>query len=214
MILIALFAAAVQLPLVEVPVSKPGERFAVIVTGDGGWRHIDATIAERLRTHGIPTVGLDAAAYFRTRRTPEEMSKALESIIREYRGRWHRRQVLLIGYSRGADVLPFMINRLPQDLRSSISVIALLGLEPMVDFKLEPWWTLAAHLPSDEPQFAVKPEVDKLRGDRVVCIYGVDEKDSLCPQLGAGFTIIAEPGGHHFAGNYDALVDSILAKAR
>ncbi len=214
MILIALFAAAVQLPLVEVPVSKPGDCFAVIVTGDGGWRKIDAAIGQRLRTRGIPTVGLDAAAYFRTRRTPDEAAGALESIIREYRGRWHRDKVLLIGYSRGADVLPFMISRLPDDLRSSISIVALLGPEPAIDFKFNPWWTLAAHRRNKEQQFAVKPEVEKLRGDNVVCIYGVREKDSVCPQLDAAFTVIAEPGGHHFAGSYGALVESILARVR
>src|SRR5439155_23324602 len=43
---IALFFA-LALPLIEVPVSTPGDRFAVVVSGDGGWRKIDAAIAER-----------------------------------------------------------------------------------------------------------------------------------------------------------------------
>lgn len=213
MILLALLTLH-GLPLVEMPPKTVGDRFAVIISGDGGWRKIDEEMAQRLGEKNIPTVGLDAAAYFRKRRTPEEAAGALEWIIREYRIRWHRGSVILIGYSRGADVLPFMVNRLPNDLRPRISIIALLGPEPLIDFKYNPWWTLAAHRRSKEKQFAVMPEVERLRGENVVCIYGVKEKDSLCPQLGGAFTVVSEPGGHHFAGNYRQLADVILAAAK
>src|SRR5437868_5638789 len=136
---IALFFA-LALPLVEVPVSAPGGQFAVVVSGDGGWRKIDASLADRLRQRGIPTVGLDSAAYYRTRRTPEESAAALEAILREYSAKWQRPKAIVIGFSRGADVLPFMINRLPADVRSTISAIAILGPEPLIDFRFHPWW--------------------------------------------------------------------------
>ena len=64
--MIALFLA-VALPLVEVPASKPGRCFAVIVSGDGGWRKIDSAMAERLLTDDIPTVGLDTPASAQSR---------------------------------------------------------------------------------------------------------------------------------------------------
>jgi type IV secretory pathway VirJ component len=208
---IALFFA-LALPLIEVPVSTPGDRFAVVVSGDGGWRKIDSAIAERLRIREIPTVGLDTAAYYRTRRTPEESAAALEAIIREYRAKWHRDKVIVIGFSRGADVLPFMINRLPADVRGSIIVIALLGPEPLIDFRFHPWWDIFHR---SEPQFPVEPEIARLRGDNVVCVYGLREKDSLCPLLDRGaFTVMAEPGGHHFGGNYGPIVDAILARTK
>ena len=209
--MIALFFA-LALPLIEVPVSTQGDRFAVVVSGDGGWRKIDAAIAERLRMREVPTVGLDAAAFYRTRRTPEESAAALEAIIREYRAKWHRDKVIVVGFSRGADVLPFMINRLPADVRGSIIVIALLGPEPLIDFRFHPWWDIFHR---SEPQFPVEPEIARLRGENVVCVYGLREKDSLCPLLGRdAFTVIAEPGGHHFGGHYGPIVDAILARAK
>ena len=55
----------------------------------------------------------------RAERTPEESARALEGVIRAYKLRWHKDKVILIGYSRGADALPFMISRLPNDVRSS-----------------------------------------------------------------------------------------------
>ena len=119
----------------------------------------------------------------------------------------------MIGYSRGADVLPFMASRLPRDLRESTQLIALLGLEPTIDFKYAPAWSPAAYN-HKEPQYAVKPEVEKLRGQNVLCIFGAKEKDSLCHVLDPhAFKIVAEPGGHHFAGKYRDIADIILIES-
>jgi type IV secretory pathway VirJ component len=49
----------------------------------------------------------------------------------------------------------------------------------------------------------------------VLCIYGEDEHDSLCPKLDPGkFNIVRVKGGHHFDGNYAALADHILAASK
>jgi type IV secretory pathway VirJ component len=202
-----------DIPVIELPARKASDRFAVMITGDGGWRRIDSRVTEKLRTEGIAVVGFLTPDYFRTPRTPEESACALERVIRFYRLRWHREHVLLIGYSRGADVLPFMASRLPSDLRSSLRLIALLGLEPLIDFQYRPWWMLW-HT-AKTPQYAVEPEVEKLRGNNVVCIYGEREKDSLCRRLDrTAFKIVREPGGHHFAGRYRDVADVILSEAK
>lgn len=40
---------------------------------------------------------------------------------------WGRKWVLLIGYSLGADVMPFLAGRLPEDLRQQVAAVTLLG---------------------------------------------------------------------------------------
>jgi type IV secretory pathway VirJ component len=201
------------LPIVTLGANVPSDRFAVMITGDGGWRRIDQKITDRLRAAGIPIVGFIASDYYRKRRSPEESACALERVIRTYKIQWRKSKVLLIGYSRGADVLPFMASRLPRDLRESTQLIALLGLEPTIDFKYSPAWSLAAYT-HKEPQFPVKPEVEKLRGQNVLCIFGAKEKDSLCHVLDhRAFKIVAEPGGHHFAGKYRDIADVILIES-
>lgn len=198
------------IPVVTLDAKIPSDRFAVMITGDGGWRRIDQKITEGLRAAGIPIVGFIASDYYRTRRTPEESACALERVIRYYKLQWRKSKVLLIGYSRGADVLPFMASRLPRDLREDTQLIALLGLAPMIDFKYSPPWSLAAYN-HKETKYPVKPEVEKLRGQNVLCVYGTKEKDSLCQALDPhAFTIAEEPGGHHFAGKYRDIADIIL----
>jgi type IV secretory pathway VirJ component len=200
-------------PIIELPAAKTSDRFAVMLTGDGGWRRIDAKVTERLRLEGIPVVGFDVPKYFRTGRTPEGSACALEQVIRTYKTRWHKDKVILIGYSRGADVLPFMVTRLSSDTRASVQLIALLGLEPSVDFKFHPWWDLGRYV-HHEQQFRVLPEVQKLAGQNVLCVYGDAEKDTLCRQLDPSrFKIVAESGSHHFGGRYDAVAKAILSAA-
>jgi type IV secretory pathway VirJ component len=212
-ILLAISSCA-PAPTIELPAFKPSDRFAVMVTGDGGWRRIDAKVTDDLRSNGIPIVGFIASKYFQTGRTPEESACALAQLIRTYQERWHKRNVILIGYSRGADALPFMINRLPTDVRQSVRLTVLLGLEPRIDFEYHPYWTLA-HYFRHPPQYEVLPEVEKLSGQNVLCVYGEREKDTLCRKLDpTKFRIVREPGGHHFAGRYSAVGEAILNAAR
>ncbi len=179
-----------SLPLVETPPLRPGEPLAVFVSGDGGWRAIDRRIAQ----------GLHLAAFLR-RRTLQEAAAALQEIVERYSAAWHAPKVIVVGYSRGAGVLPFMINRLEPRWRNRIAVVALLGLEPTIDFQMTP-------LPTRE--IPVRGEIERLRGKRVLCFYGLNERDSLCRELSPGLAIaIAEPGAHHFNGNYDDLARTI-----
>src|SRR5256886_17508352 len=109
-----LFAAAVstaKLPLIEVPVMKgTSDTLVVFVSGDGGWAKIDKSISAVLADNGMPVVGLNALQYFWTKRTPETASRDLQSIIDRYLTGWKKSRLLLVGYSRGADVLPAMIS--------------------------------------------------------------------------------------------------------
>jgi type IV secretory pathway VirJ component len=199
-----------DLPLVELPATGAvTDVFALIVSGDGGWACIDRTIGDRLAAHGIAVVGFNSLEYFWTRRTPEGAARDLERILRYYLASWHKQKVVLIGYSRGADILPFMVTRLPEELQSRISLIVLMGptLAASFEFHLTDWlWNVSR--PHDLP---ILPEVEKLHPMKILCVYGEDEKDSLCRKLAPGLaTTLALPGGHHFGGNYDEIARRIL----
>ena len=194
------------LPLVELPSAGGGERFAVLLSGDGGWAGIDKGIAEALVQKDVPVVGFDSLRYFWSPRTPEGLARDLDRVIRYYAARWKRKEVILIGYSQGADVLPFAFNRLPARTRSSVRLTALLGLgqKASFEFHLSNWIGPSG----DKP---IAPEAAKLAAARTLCIYGQDERDSLCPQLAPGHVqAVPLPGGHHFGGGYGALAARIL----
>jgi type IV secretory pathway VirJ component len=200
-------------PVREFPVANASDRFAVFLTGDGGWRPVDEKVTRALNANGLPVVGFLTPPYYSMRRSAETSACTLADLIRAYQQRWNKQKVILIGFSRGADVLPFMINRLPAGLRSSIQLVALLGPEPAIDFEYHPFWSLLRYI-RHPPQFPVRPEIEALRGMNVLCVYGEREADSLCPTLDPSqFRIVREPGGHHYAGRYDEVGRAILDAA-
>jgi type IV secretory pathway VirJ component len=208
-----LLAAAVttaKLPLVEVPATKgTSDTLVVFVSGDGGWAKIDKEMSKVLADNGMPVVGLNALQYFWTKRTPDAAARDLQSILEAYLTKWKKDRVLFVGYSRGADVLPVMINRLPAELKSKTRLIALLGPSPKVEFEfhLGDWMRT-----SSKTGFAVKPEVDKLSSRNIVCLFGEDDNDSLCPIIsGPHISTVMLKGAHHFDGGYEKLAHIILA---
>ena len=207
-------AALGNLPVVEVPAQPQAplsDTFAIIMSGDGGWAGIDRAVAAALSEKGIFVVGLDSLRYYWTKRTPEGLAADTDKMIRYYLARLNKQHVLLIGYSQGADVLPFAVNRLPAAAKAHVSLMAILGMSEhaLFEFHVSSW------ISDDTTGPETLPEVDRISGVPVLCIYGEDEHDSLCPRLDSSkFKIVKVKGGHHFDGNYAALADDILSAAK
>ncbi len=197
-----------DLPLIEVPQTGTGndDAFAVLLSGDGGWAGIDKDVARSLAERGIPVVGWDTLRYFWSPRTPQGVARDLDRTLQYYATAWNRHHVLLIGYSQGADVLPFAVNRLPAATRRMIQTTTLLGLgrNAAFEFHLANWVGPASGLP-------ILPEYQQLPRASTVCVFGTGDKDSLCSDFPPGTAGIVEiTGGHHFDGDYDGLARLIL----
>jgi type IV secretory pathway VirJ component len=190
-----------DLPLLELPEpGATGDTLAVVVSGDGGWAGLDRDVAGQLAERGFPVVGLNTLQYFWTPRTPEGAAADLARILRTYLAAWKRKDALLIGYSLGAEVLPFMVARLPPELQGKVRLVALLGpgRTTSFEFRLSEW--LGHGGGEDRP---VLPEATKLRGKPVLCVYGSGEKaTSLCTALAPSLaTSVALPDAHYLGSN-------------
>jgi type IV secretory pathway VirJ component len=202
------------LPLVEVrPTGSIGATMAVILSGDGGWAAGDRTMAAALADSGISVVGLDVPSYLRTPRTPDGASADLKRLLEFYLASWRAERVILIGYSHGADLAPFMVSRLPSELRSRIALLAMLGLEARASFRFHLADIIADV--SHEGALPVLPEAEKLRGLPMLCVKGSDEGNSLCSSLpGALVRVETRRGGHRIPGSQGReLVGLILGAA-
>ena len=198
-----------DLPLIEVPSATSARDFiAVHITGDGGWGVTDRGISETLAAHGIPVVGLNSLKYFWQTKSPEQAAHDLERILRYYLAEWKKERVIIIGYSFGADVLPFMVSRLPEGYRSKVQLIVLLGPGQFADFEFHITDWLQSSL--SRSHFSVTSEIEKLKGKEILCFYGEDDRESLCaePRHDSFKTIILK-GGHRIGSNFDSVVQKI-----
>jgi type IV secretory pathway VirJ component len=200
------------LPIVEVPAKHPGTTLAILISGDGGWAGIDKAVAAALAERGIAVVGVDSLRYFWKERTPQSTAADIDRIVQHYIDEWDRKEVVLIGYSQGADVLPFVVNRLPAQTRARIRLAAMLGPSERAtfEFRLADWLSS-----SDEDGLPIAPEMRRMSGVRALCVYSEDEDGSSCLDAASGtLRALSLPGGHHFGGDYDRVAALILEQLR
>jgi type IV secretory pathway VirJ component len=195
-------------PLVEYAVdTNSKDYFVFLISGDGGWAGIDKDLAKALSTDGIPVVGLNSLRYFWKEKKPEDLSKDFAQIINYYQKKWQKRKVITIGYSLGADSLPFALSRLTKNQDQDILRYVFLGPSPTVDLEIY----ATQWLYEKKGRYDVASEIKKLNQDKILCFMGNDEKDSLCKQLPSK-TMVQMKGGHHFGGDYEALARTIINK--
>lgn len=200
-----------DLPLVIVPAVGAGSspRFCILVSGDGGWAALDRGVSKELAKHGISVVGWNSRKYFWTARTPDGISADLDRVIRHYSSAWHKSHVILVGYSQGADTMPFMVNRLPSALRAEVDLTALLALSDNALFEFH----VASLLGSPSRGVPIAPELEHWSGAPYVCIYGTEDPDAACDKLvGENGSVVKMAGGHHFNGNYSRIAQEILSR--
>ncbi|PST25489.1 virulence factor family protein [Mesorhizobium plurifarium] len=197
------------LPLTILDAQPTRDTMAVIYSGDGGWRDIDKEVGNALQQQGVPVVGVDSLRYFWSERRPQATADDLARIIDYYGKRWNVPQVLLIGYSFGADILPRTYNLLPPATRARIRQVTLMALSHRADYKISVLGWLGA-----EGEGNAGDPVDDIKAiepSLIQCVYGTDEEDDACPGLkSSGIDVVPIEGGHHFDGDYAALTRRVL----
>ncbi len=196
-----------DIPVIEAPAAQPSRTIALFISGDGGWAGIDKDITGALRKHGVGVVGINSMKYFWRTRTADGTADDFASVIRHYLAAWRADSVVVIGYSRGAGVAPFIVNRFEPDVRARVRLLALVGAERTAGFKFHMMDLFGSgNAKNDLP---VMPEIAALGAMPVICFYGSEETDTLCPGLKPPHVIVKLGGGHHFEGPLAAIGDRI-----
>lgn len=202
------------LPITVLEAKPVMDTMAVIYSGDGGWRDLDEEVGSALQKQGVPVIGVDALRYFWKEKDPKEVAGDLARIIDTYRKEWKVKNVVLIGYSFGADIIPATYNLLPDRVKSSVAQLSLLGLSNEVDFEIsvQGWLGVAGEGKGGK----TVDDIAKIDPKLVQCVYGTEEEDEdPCPGLKAkGVETIGIEGGHHFDEDYEALAKRIVTSLK
>ena len=199
-----------DLPVTTVRAAHESDTLAILLTGDGGWAGLDRELAAQLAARGVSTVGFNSLRYFWRMRTPDEAARDVTRVLQHFLTDWKKTRFILIGYSFGADIAPFVANRLPAELRKRLVTVSLLGIESNAEFEVR----VVDWIPgSDPPGRAVRPELAAINVP-VLCIYGEGESTTICPPSKSALVTGQRIGsGHHFGGDYAVLANRIVAFA-
>ena len=201
-----------DLPLIELRAAKPSTTLAIVLSGDGGWADIDKQIGLTLAERGVDVIGFDDRAYLRSGKRNADITGAdVQRVAAHYMATWNDQRLVLVGYSRGAAFAPFVATRLSPELRQRLALVAMLGLPVHAGFKyrFSDLWSTHSD-PKDPP---ILPELERLRGTNMLCVYGTKEDESLCRGIDPTLVYpVAREGAHHFDGDYRSLTELILAR--
>ncbi|MEM9105539.1 MAG: AcvB/VirJ family lysyl-phosphatidylglycerol hydrolase [Pseudomonadota bacterium] len=214
--LLALFdfgAVRAAEPLSDLPVhiTEPpgGVASAVVVfwSGDAGWSSSMQGIADALADRGYGVAGVSSLRYFWHKQAPEVMAEDSARIASHFAKTWQTDRIVLVGYSFGADVLPFAWPHVPGTIREQTRLISLLSPFKKTEFEI----SLMGMLGIVRGQHEVEPAIEALPTDLVLCLTGEKETDMAC-NLGGGYEIASVPGGHSYDRNW-ALIANIIDNA-
>lgn len=203
------------LPLIEVPpayAGAPNAPLMIMLTGDGGWAEFVREISQRLAGDGWAVVGFDMRKYLRIARTPEETAEAVAGIVRQYSEKWHRDRIVIGGFSRGADIAPFVLNRLPKETRDRVTLLLMLSPGKQAEFEFHFGDFLRKARP--EAQRPVIDEINRLGPQPLLILSGRDDEEALeVKLLSQSGREVRLPGDHHLGRDYPTILGLIRAAA-
>jgi type IV secretory pathway VirJ component len=204
-------AAVRALPLVEWRAAEPGRTLAFMFTGDGNGAGLMGDLACELAKHGIASVGLKARTYLLFGRTPKRVTRDVEAVLRHYLKAWDADELVLVGLSRGADLLPFVVRRMAPELRRRVRLLALFSPAPMGNFRFR-WSDLVGYHPRPD-DVPVIPELRAIRGVPVLVVNGTEDPAALAPVLPDGLaeTVLLE-AGHNLARDHLTATELVLER--
>lgn len=215
LLLLGHLAPAVEppLPLIEVPAAVPRRADApltIFLSGDGGWAEFVREISRQLAGDGWDVVGFDLRKYLWKRRTPEEVTAAVARVIQEYDGKFPHARLVIAGFSRGADLAPFVVNRLPEEMRRRTALVVLLSPGRVADFEFRIGNFLRPSHP--ETEYPLTPELQRLQPPWLLLRGKTDDEAIPVPIAGTDpARVFALPGNHHLDRDYPTILKLIRA---
>lgn len=196
------------LKLIREKTGTESKMITVMFSGDGGWYGFEESLSDHLGNYGIPVIGIDTKKYLWNRKTPEETSKDVAALLRYYGDKWSRPQFVLFGYSQGAEILPFVLERLPEDIKKNVKSVIMLSPDITTDFEIHISNMLG--LGNRKNTYEVIPEIKKENEVLNVIVLGTEEESEIPGLLrNTGVRFIMVPGDHHYKGNAALIIQKL-----
>ncbi len=201
-------AAAQDFPVKEWALTSQDKPLVFYLSGDGGFNKFSNSLCDGINKKGFDVISLNSKSYFWDKKTPEQTTIDINNYLTKKLVGRKNQQVVMIGYSFGADVLPFILNRLPNEFHDKILVCYLMAPSESTDFEIH-WSDIFGG--NSKRDMDVVSEINKLVNDKIVLISSSDDRHLQANKITLKrYTHEILPGGHHFDGNTDEIIKVIL----
>lgn len=201
------FSTAANLPITEWKASNNNKPLLFYISGDGGLNRFSTGLCESLNHNGFDVVALNSKSYFYNKKTPDETAQDISTYLTKKLAGRTNPKIVFIGYSFGADVLPFVLNRLPKNISDEIDVSFIMASSGSTDFEIH-WLDMLGS--GRKRGMDVVSEINKIQNEKIVIITGSDDKNLDIKQISLNkYTHVVLPGGHHFDNDIEEIVQQI-----
>lgn len=183
------------------------------ISGDSGFNTFSKSFGDNLHAFGYDVFALDTKTYFWNYKTPKKASHDVEKYIKKQLKGRENQNVILVGFSFGSEVAPFIYNRFTSDLKSKIQKVFIIGPTTTNNFRIQ----LDEYIGEEEASkqnLLVIPEINKMGSVPLMLILS-DDEFTVFPYkeitLGSNFQMQHIIGDHHYGGNTQILADCINA---
>ncbi|CAL1520429.1 AcvB/VirJ family lysyl-phosphatidylglycerol hydrolase [Chitinophaga sp. MM2321] len=196
--------------LIKAPAAGNTAPLILYITGDGGMKKFSANMIEAFYQQNYPVVALNALKYFWNKKNPQQAADDVTALIRHYQATWnHNHGVVLIGYSLGADVLPFIYNHLPANIENQVQQVVFLSPSRFTDMEVHIADMLGK---SGSKGMSVITEINKIKEKPMLLVFGAEEKDfNLMDLTIQHYRKLILPGGHTYDEDASGVASKILA---
>jgi len=195
-----------KLPLKEwnTSVDKP---LVFYISGDGGYTSFSEGVCATINKAGYMVTSLNSKSYFDDKKTPRQTTDDFVNYLNDQFNKRKDRQFLLIGYSFGADITPFVVNLFPDSIKKKLISVILLSPSTSTDFETHVWDKLGL---KKKRSMDVVAEVNKLGTMKTAIILGNDDDFPINSIKLKNYVHELLPGGHHYEGNTDEVAKTVM----
>jgi len=204
---IVTFAQKSKLPLKEWN-SAADKPLVFYISGDGGYTSFSEGVCTTINKAGYKVTSLNSKSYFDDQKTPKQTTDDIVGYLNDQFNKRKDQQFILIGYSFGADITPFVINLFPDSIKKKLISLVLLSPSTSTDFETHVWDKLGL---KKKRSMDVVAEVNKLGAIKTTIILGDDDDDFPINNIKLkNYVHELLPGGHHYEGNTDEVARTIM----
>lgn len=199
-----------SLPVVPYPAKKvdPQKGFILYLSGDGGENSFSKSFIQQLGNNGYPVIFFNSFKYFWSKKTPQQAAADVQKVIQHYKGQWKAQKLIVIGYSFGADVVPFILNRFSKETYASVRNIVLMSPSKTTDFEVHVTELFGKGKNTGN---SVAAEINKLSQKPLLIVDGEEEDDNLdATTLTIPYKLLKLKGGHRYDSNTAEVANAIF----
>jgi len=183
----------------------------IFISGDGGLNSFSESLCQSLSQKGVPVVVLDAKKYFWNSRTPDETSSDLSKVFQTYGKLWGCNSFVLVGFSFGASLIPFLVNRFPAGVAGKLALALMISPDKNCDFEVH--LTDMLNLGFSKGKYDVINEVERGDRNKMEAVFGSEESLEIRTAFQqTGIKIQTLQGNHHFDSGSAMLADWIVGE--